>query len=283
MSGGGSSQQQQPAYTSSTQTKEIPAWAQPSAINLLNRGETLSNQPYQSYDGQRVAGMTGDQTAGINMVRDLATNGTPGINAANQNYADTMNGTYLNPASNPYLQSTVNQALGDVQTKVNSQFNNSNYGTTAHQETMARTMADAANNAYGQNYQAERLNQIRGQALAPQMNSLAYGNAQNLIGVGDIARQEQQDQLNINYADWAAQQNQPYKQLDVLANALGAAVNGQGNVSSAGYQQTNPYTTNRYANTLGGALAGGSIGSMLNINGGAGYGAAAGGLLGAFS
>lgn len=131
----------------------------------------------------------------------------------------------------------------------------------------------------------ERGNQLKSSVLMPQYSNIDYNNAQQLIGVGDIKRQEAQDVLNNKYADWAAAQNQPYRQLDVLANALGAAVNGQGSVQSAGYQSS-PYTVNRYANAIGGALAGGSLGSGLSdtfgSNSGA-YGAGIGGLLGYMS
>lgn len=275
-----------PATTTATQVKEIPAWAQPSAQNLLARGESLSNQPYQQYSGERVAGLDPYQQQGFGQIANMATYGTPGQAESFGNYQDTMSGAYLSPDSNPYLQGMVNTALDNVQTRVNSQFGGSNYGTTAHQETLAKSLGDVANQAYGQNYANERMNQMRGQTLAPQMNAMAYGNAQQLVGIGDIYRQEAQDKLNIGFNDWQQAQNQPYRQLDVLANALGAAVGGQGNVSSAGYQ-TNPYTTNRYANAVGGALAGGSIGSLFNSADnpnaslwGAGLGAA-GGLLGA--
>ena len=251
-SGGGSSV---PANTSSTTTREIPAWAQPAAQNLLKRGEDLSNIPYQSYTGQRIADMTPEQQAGLGMVANRALNGSQEEAASRQQFNDTMSGKYLDPASNPYLKGIVDRTMGDVASKVNSQFGGSNYGTTAHQETLTRNLSDAATNIYGQNYANERTNQMKGLAVAPQFSNLDYSNAQQLIGVGDIKRQESQDVLNNQYADWVASQNQPYRQIDVLGNALGAAVNGQGSVQAAGYA-SNPYTTNRYANAIGGGLAG---------------------------
>ena len=253
--GGGSDQQSAPASTSSTQTKEIPTWAQGYSKDLLARSYELSNTPYQTYDGQRIADMNQQQQAGLNQVTQRATNGSPEENAARQNYTDTMSGKFLDPSSNPYLQKSVNMAMNDVSGKVNSQFGGSNYGTTAHQETLTRNLSDAANQAYGQNYTNERNNQLKDASLASQYGNIDYNNAQQMIGVGDIYRQENQDQLNTKYSDWLAAQNQPYRQLDVLANGLGAAVNGQGSVQSAGYA-SNPYTTNRYANSIGAGLAG---------------------------
>lgn len=255
LEGGGGDPSGPPANTTSVQTKEIPAWAQPAAQNILARGEALSNTPYQTYQGQRIADMTGDQTAGLNQVRGRALNGSPEEAAARQNYTDTMSGKYLTPDSNPYLKGMVNTAMNDVQGRINSQFGGNNYGTTAHQETLQRGLSDAATNAYGQAYTTERNNQLKDASLSNQYGNIDYNNAQQLIGVGDIQRQESQDKLNNQYSDWLAQQNQPYRQIDVLANSLGAAVNGQGSVQAAGYA-SNPYTANRYGNAVASGLAG---------------------------
>jgi hypothetical protein len=202
---------------------------------------------------------------------------------------------------NPYLKQSVNQALNDVQGRVNSQFGGNNYGTTAHQETLQRGLSNAANDAYGQAYNLsaqladananryqqgytnERENQLKNSLLLNQYGNIDYNNAQQLMGVGDIRRQESQDVLNNQYADWTAMMNQPYRQLDVLGNALGAAVGGQGSVQSAGYASS-PYTSNPYANAIGGGLAGYALGNSLGEGDStySGLGAAAGGLLGYF-
>ena len=251
--GGGSSQ---PANTTSTTTREIPAWAQPYAQDLLTRGSTLSNTPYQTYQGQRIADMNWQQQAGLNQVQQNAlAGGSQEQQAARQNFTDTMGGKYLTADANPYLSKAVDTAMGKVQNAVNSQFGGNNYGTTAHQETLTKNLADAANGIYAQNYQNERGNQLKMSALGDMYGNMANNNAQQLIGVGDIYRNEQQDVLNNQFADWTAAQNQPYRQLDALANSLGAAVNGQGSVSSAGYAYS-PYSSNNYASAIGTGLAG---------------------------
>ncbi len=280
--GGGGSQ---PNNTTSVQTttKEIPAWAQPSAQNLLARGESLSQQPYQQYNQPRIADMTSQQTQGLENIQNRAMYGSPEeLNARNQ-FNATMTGQYLSPDSNPWLKANVDRSLGDIQSRINSQFGGNNYGTTAHQETLQRGLEEAANSAYGQNYASERNNQMKNMLLSDQFGKIDYNNAQQLIGVGDIYRQESQDRLNNQYSDWQAMMNQPYRQLDVLANALGASVNGAGNVQSAGYA-ANPYTANRYASAIGGALGGYSLGNALGGDSGWGgaAGAGLGGLLGYF-
>lgn len=280
MSGGGSSV---PENTTQTTTKEIPGWAQPAAQNLLQRGTDLSYQPFTPYQGERIAGTTPEQINGLNSIAKRATYGSPEESAARQNYTDTMSGKYLSPSSNPWLKATVDQSLGDVQSRVNSQFGGNNYGTTAHQETLTRNLSDAANQAYGQNYVNERNNQMKDSLLVGQYGNLDYNNADRLIGVGDTKRQEAQDKLNLQYQDWTSAQNQPYKQLDVLGNALGSSVHGSGSVTSQGYQYS-PYTSNPYAGAIGGGLAGYGLGNAIGEGDSmyGGLGAAAGGLLGYF-
>lgn len=265
--GGGGGESSQPSNTTSTTTREIPTWAQPYAQELLQKGSALSQQPYQTYQGQRIADMTAQQTQGLQQIQNRALNGSPEEQAARQNYTDTMNGKYLSADSNPYLKGAIDTAMNDVQTRVNSQFGGNNYGTTAHQETLTRNLADAANGIYAQNYANERNNQLKDASLSSQYSNIDYNNAQQLVGVGDIMRQESQDVLNNKFADWTASQNQPYRQLDVLANSLGAAVNGQGSVSSAGYSYS-PYSTNNYATAIGTGLAGyGLLNSSTNGQG----------------
>lgn len=59
--GGGSSK---PAPTSQTVTQtNLPEYAKPYYLNLMNRAQALSYTPYQAYGGQRIAGFTPEQQA----------------------------------------------------------------------------------------------------------------------------------------------------------------------------------------------------------------------------
>jgi len=275
-SGGGSSAP--PANTTTTSTVKLPDYAQPAAESLLARSTELSNAPFNPYPGQRLAPVTGEQEMGLNMTTNRALAGSPVMNAASQNAVQTLNGDFLRPESNPYLKSTVDDAMGQVQSRVNSQFNRPGaFGGSAHQELLTRSLGQVANDAYGQNYAAERAAQQRMSALAPQFAQQDYTDAQALLGVGDVRRQANQDVLNMQYEDFMNQQNQPYKNLDVLANALRASVGGGGQTITSA---PNPYQPNRFANAIGGGLAGAGIGSMYGNGQYAPVGAAAGGLLG---
>lgn len=250
-----------PSTTHQTTQTQLPGYAQPYATNILERGYGLSTTPFQQYGGQRVADLTPEQQAGLNMTTQRALQGSPELNASRNMIGATAAGDYLHPDSNPYLQATVDRALGDVKGQVNSQFNSAGgYGGTAHQETLQRGMSEAALNAYGQNYQGERLNQLRASQQAPGMAQADYTDAQALMGAGDVYGQRQQQLLNTQYGDWQQAQEYPYRQLDVLGNALTRSIGGQGTVTQTGSDPNVQF--NPTAGAIAGGAAGYGLGSM---------------------
>ena len=90
--------------TQSTVTQQnIPEEFYPYFERLLIRGEEESLQPYTPYEGQRLAGQTGDTEASYDVIRDVATRDMPGrdlaTNVAAQNI--TMGGQLLG-ANQPF-------------------------------------------------------------------------------------------------------------------------------------------------------------------------------------
>lgn len=292
MGGGGSSA---PSETHQRVVQELPAYAQPYATSLLEQGAALSQTPYQQYGGQRTADLTPEQQAGLSMTRDRALTGAADVNAARQQGMDTsmgayhgaspsapylqqnLSGAYLSPDSNPYLRATVGRAMDDTASKVNAQFNSAGgYGGSAHQETVTRELGNLANQMYGQNYVAERGNQMqaanlasgefaqergnqmRAMGMAPQMGQTDYADASALLGVGDVYGQRQQQMMNQQYEDWNKAINYPYQQLDVLSNAIAGSTGGR----STTIQSGQPTQYNPTAGAIGGGLLGYGVGSM---------------------
>ena len=99
----------------------------------------------------------------------------------------------------------------------------------------------------------ERNNQMASMEFAPQLAESDYRDAQALLGVGDIYRDDSQQNLNFNYDQWQQAQNYPYQQLDVLANALRTSVGAGG---SSVMSAPNAYSSNSTANMLGTGLMG---------------------------
>lgn len=273
--GGGSSA---PATTTTISKSEPPAFVQPWSEKLMGRGAALSETPYQAYTGQKLADISPETMYGLEATANRAIQGSPLMTATQQNQLATVQGDFMSPDSNPYLQANVQRALGDVQSRVNSQFGGTNFGTTAHQETLARALGDQANQMYGANYANERTNQMRAAMFAPQLAQADYADASALLGVGDAYRALQQEQLNQALADWTEMQQDPYKKLDTLASTIATASGGyQGSSSSA----PNPYQTSPVAGMIGGGMAGYGMGQMAGFNPymGAAGGALLGGLL----
>lgn len=269
--GGGSSA---PSTTTTISKSEPPAFVQPWSEQLMQRGADLSQAPYTPYTGQKIADQSPETAYGLDLTAQRAMQGSPLMKATQANQLATVQGDYMSPDSNPYLQANVNRALGDVQTRINSQFNNNNFGSTAHQETLARALGDQANQLYGANYQNERLAQQRAAMFAPQLAQQDYADAQSLLGVGDARRALQQETLNQQLADWTEAQQDPYRKLDTLASTIATASGGYANSASSA---PNPYQTSPVAGMIGGGMAGYGLGQM------AGYpmaGAAGGALLG---
>lgn len=70
LEGGGGGGQSPPSQQTVTQTN-IPDWLKEPTQRMVARGETLSEQPYQAYGGERVAGFTPAQEAAFQQVYNL--------------------------------------------------------------------------------------------------------------------------------------------------------------------------------------------------------------------
>lgn len=67
-----------PSSTTSTVTQSnLPAYARPYYESLMQRGQTESQQPYEPYSGQRLAGISSQTQAGLNQAGSFARSGTP--------------------------------------------------------------------------------------------------------------------------------------------------------------------------------------------------------------
>ena len=120
MSGGGGG-------GTSTTVQSIPDELKPLASAYTSKAIDLSNQPFQSYTGQRYAGPTAAESTGLSMIANRALQGSPLMGQANQQLQNTMGGGFLgrqaadNPyigASNPYAQMDnpyLSQSIADSQ------------------------------------------------------------------------------------------------------------------------------------------------------------------------
>lgn len=226
--------------TTTVQKSDPWSGVQPYLQNLFSRAEgaynsgTLAQQnPYATQAAQQYANSAQGSLVG----------------QAQQQLGATLGGDYLSAGANPYLQGAVQQALDQVKGNVNRQFSGDNFGSSANQEWLAKSLANTALPIYAQNYATERQNQLAATQAAPGLQSYAPGQLAQ-------AAQIQQSQLD-----------QPYTALQRYQGL----VSGQGGASTT---TTQPYFTNPLGGAIGGALAGSVFGP---------WGAAIGGGLGLLS
>jgi len=76
----------------------------------------LNDRPFQQYEGERIADLTGDQTTGMDVIRNTALRGSALGNAGRNTAMDTVQGKYLTDGINPYAMNLTdtgqNQFLG---------------------------------------------------------------------------------------------------------------------------------------------------------------------------
>lgn len=285
------SQNQTPQNVSTTTTTQLPDWAAPYAKTALERANELSQRPYEFY-GNATAPLTDLQMQGIDLGQYRALTGAPDINAARQEYAKTVGGDYLSPATNPYLDATYNRAARAV----TDQYTNAiapaqmaqaararALGNTGFQESMnqgryalGENLGNLATDIYGGNYNAERGRQTAALGLAPAFGNLDYADANALLQYGGVQQQNQQDQLTQAYNEFQNARMQPYTGLQYLSGILPTAVGNQG----TSVNQQPYFAPSRSVGALGGGVTGYQLASLAGAN--PWLGALGGGLLGGF-
>ena len=250
--------------TTSTMSSHLPAWAQPYAQDLLgsyasqvfpgqNFANSLPTAQLPSNLNQQVAPFSQDQLTGFGL-SDAQTGSATGLAAAGAgNLTNTLNGDYLNPATNPYLTATANEANANL---VNNYQTATAPGLMAegqvasgggpgfasssglqqqqalNQYNLGQNIGNVDTNIYGGNYAQERQNQVTGLGLVGSTQSSLYAPANQLLGTGSVQQQQGQNVLNTNYQNALAQNQYPFQLLSGLGGALGQATQGQGSTFS---------------------------------------------------
>lgn len=199
--GGGSSA---PAQTTQTQVVDLPDWAKGYAQDTLAKGQALSQQPYQAYGGERVAGLSPLQQ------QAMATVASP------EAFGKQVQG-YMSPYQ---------QAVTDIQKREAGR----QAGILGTQQAAQATGAGAFG-GYRQGIQSaerernlmQQMNDIQAQGsqsafnAATQQANLA---TQQQAQLGALQQQQAQRPLDIAYQDFLAQKNYPYQQLSYMGNLI---------------------------------------------------------------
>lgn len=269
-----------PSELTTSSIQDLPDWLKPYATGLLSRADALSNTPYP-YPDQRVAAMTPGQLAGQANTFGAAEGSWPMIGAANTLGMNTLQGAYLSPETNPFLEETYNKASRGVvdqyknatapQTAAN--FNRAGtFGGSAQQQQegfdrygMGENLSSLANQIYGGNYQTERQRQYGQQSYTPGILNQQYIGPNAEMAVGAAQQGQAQNVLNANYQNTYNRANWPYQAYNIAQGAYGAVAPGAGGSTTT--TGPNPNATSPFAMLLG-------LNTIAN-NGGGGFGGAA--------
>ena len=268
--------------TTTTSTTTAP---NPEAMSLyqdiLARARTAADTPYQSYSGQRVAGLNSDQQSAFQTVRDAQGNYQPYFNQAA--YSASIGSSPITSAdiaryTNPWQNQVVNATMANL-AETNEQqrqglvgnaiasgaFGGDRAGVAqaelarqqglANGQTLAGLQSQGFNTALG----AAQADRSAAQAGASQYGNLAglsmslpFSGANQLLQTGNQQQQQAQNELNVPYQNFLEQRSYPFQTTQWLAG-VGTGVGSQMGGTSNG-TQTSP-APNLLNSIIGGGLA----------------------------
>lgn len=246
--------------TTSSTTSSLPEFFLPYAKDLLGKAKSVTEQPYQAYQGERLADFSGDTNAAFDMIRQNAAAGTPGIDAginaatgAAGYQASQIPGTDLTPYFNPFVTNVLDvqkqraqqtfqeQQAGRDASAVNAgafggdrrfvqdslaqrDLNNQLQDIEA---TGLRDMFNAGTQLFQNDETNRRLGAGLGLDAATTLgglgqlkNDINLQNAEALSGVGAKTQQRQQAGLDLAYKDFTQQRDYPSQQLSLYSQLL---------------------------------------------------------------
>ena len=230
----------------STTTTEIPKELRPLASAYSDRALALSDNEYTPYTGQRFANENSYLTDAYNNLQGLAS-GNGGLSDSSSAMLDQI---ASGQGNNPYLD----QLVGNAQKSVTDAYNNNvapsqvtgavnsgSFGNSGLQQAaqyqqgqLQQNLGNIATQLYGDAYNTNQANALTAAGLQQQNASNQAGINNALLNAGNNAQQNAQQQYDFNYDQWADEQNQPYKNLDVLGSPFSMNLGSVTKTSSSG-------------------------------------------------
>ena len=248
--GGGGQPPPPPPTTMTQQTSNIPEYFQPYLERLFDRAEAVTTEPFQRYEGQRLAEFTPEQQAAYSGVEGLVGGYKPYIASADlltaQAAQQSTDPTAITARMNPYQQAVIDiqkrEALRDAE-KLQQQIGAQAVGAGAYggsrqaliESELARQqgqrLADIQAVGSQQAYDTamEQLAADRAASLAAGQQFATLGGQQQQLGlaglgaletVGGTRQAQQQKALDIAYEDFARETTRPSQQVQEMSSVL---------------------------------------------------------------
>lgn len=232
------------------------------------------NTPKSYYAGQTYASPSDATLLGLQRQQDRATNGSALFSAGRDQNLKTINGDYLNPASNPYLSGAIDVANqgsirgfnNSVIPQLQSSFSaNGRYGSGLQNQsqidasnTLLNQLGNNASNISYSNYGDERGRQASAMATAPAYAAADYNDIANLQDVGRSREAITQQGIDEAMNRYNYNQDAPGNALEQYMGLING--NYGGTTTST---QRNPSYKSSVSALLGGGLQGAGIGGSL--------------------
>jgi hypothetical protein len=230
--------------TSSTSTPQVATDLQPLANLYTDQATTLANTPWQSYAGQRYAGLNSTQQSALQSITDRAQNGSPVMDQANSTLTSMLQGGQ----TNPYLDQMVAKAQGSVSDQWNNMtkpqtesamVNSGSFGNSGQQQmeglqqkAAVQQMSDIGTQMYGNAYSTDQANKMQALSMAPTYGNQAYTDAAQMLQAGTTQQNADQQNNDFAYQQFQDQQNNPYKKLQTIGGVVGQSTGSQTTQSS---------------------------------------------------
>ena len=266
-----------PQNITTTVANEPSEFVRPYLTEAVGQAQDLFRSTTPNYfPSQTYADFAPETTAALNLASARALN-NPLLGSSQNEINKILQGDYLTPTSNPYLQDLYNQMAKNVTSGVQSQFTKAGrLGSAANQEVLARELGDLATKVYAPNYQQERANMMAATQLAPQLAQADYQDIQALGGVGQTKEAMEMAQIQDAMARFDFEQQKPYYKLREYLASIGASV-------PQTTATTKPVFRNQLGGILGSAMEGANLANLITPGQNLGLGAIGGGLLGGFA
>ncbi len=237
------------------------------------------------YPGKTVAGFTPGQSQGYQNIIDRGLEGSPLMPAANKTALETINGSYLDPATNPWIKKTFDAAAGDVTRSYQNttapqtdaafaaagRYGSGSYARMRgnNEHALGTTLENLGTGIYGDNYARERQNQLNQTNNVGNLIQASYLDDTAAINAGDAVQGQNQKEIDAEVARYNYERDKYWQNL-ARYKALVDGSYGQSGTTTT----TQPTPQGNTAGmALGGLLGAGSVAGQL---GWSPFGAAAG-------
>jgi len=173
--------------TTTQQTTSEP-WkpAQPYITDVMQQAQ-------QAY-GQSGIGTTTNNA--LTQIEQMAGQGTPGVDAANQYNTAVLGGQYLNEG-NPYLDRIWSDQADEVTNRLKSLYSGmGRYGSEPMEAELTRNLGSLHSQLYGGAYEAERNRMGSAAGMAPQLDQARYTAPQQMLMAGAYRDQAPMDAVS---------------------------------------------------------------------------------------